>query len=221
MVDPRSPFSLEKLLADCCENRSPAREAAWREFIIRYKTFIYQVVTRRCLSWQVSRLRRQLSDVVNDIVSDVFAILLNSLDQYRAVGDENRFRCWLATVSNRAASRYLKQEFSSDMADPDLEEFQNYIQGLAFDCRWELFEGVVERIRETDSNKKQHLERDINLFQFYIWADLSQAMIMAHPCYTGIGHRVIDNVVNRLRENLRKDTEAKGGGHWTKGRGVS
>jgi DNA-directed RNA polymerase specialized sigma24 family protein len=209
MVDTRSSFSLEKLLADCCDNRSPAREAAWREFLGRYKTYIYQVITHRCLSWQVSRLRRQLSDVVNDIVSEVFAILLNSLDQFRAVEDENKFRSWLATVANRAASRYLKREFISEMADPDLEEFQNYIHGLAFDCRWELFESVVERMRATDSIKKRHLERDINLFQFYVWADLSQAMIQVHPCYVRIGHRVIDNVVNRLRESLRKTRSAK------------
>ena len=44
----------------------------------------------------------------------------------------------------------------------------------------------------------------INLFQFYVWSDLSQPTIQTHPCYAEIGHRVIDNVVNRLRDSLRK-----------------
>jgi len=97
-------FSLEELITYCSDAHSPQREAAWRQFLKRYKVFIYQVVTRRCLTWRVPRLRRQLSDVVNDIVCEVFAILCNSLSDFREVSDEKKFKLWLATISNRAVS---------------------------------------------------------------------------------------------------------------------
>ncbi len=204
-MQPAQDFtSLSELLRNCCDEGSPHRESAWREFLKRYKHFIYQVITHRCLGWQVSRLRRQLSDVVNDVVSEVFIILTKSLTQFRELEDEKKFRAWLAIVCNRATGRYLKKEFVAEIVDPDIEELQNYIEGLEFDSRWELYESVIEQLRSGDSAKKRNLERDINLFQFYLWSDLSQPTIQTHPCYTKIGHRVIDNVVNRLREELRK-----------------
>ena len=83
-------LSLSELLINCCDEHSPDRESSWREFLRRYKHFIYQVITYRCLGWQVSRLRRQLSDVVNDVVSEVFIILTKSLAHYREVEDEKK-----------------------------------------------------------------------------------------------------------------------------------
>ena len=100
---------MSELLINCCDEGSPQRELAWREFLKRYKNFIYRVITYRCFGWRVSRLSRQLSDVVNDVVSEVFTILTQSLDQYREVDNEKKFRAWLATICNRAASRYLKR----------------------------------------------------------------------------------------------------------------
>jgi hypothetical protein len=196
-------WSLERLLICCSDHKHSEYEKAWRIFLRRYKTFIYQVVTHRCICWRVSRLKRQLSDTVNDIVSEVFAILTKSLSQYKEVGNEKKFRLWLGTICNRAAGRYIKREFFSDMADEDLEEFRNYIKGIECDSRWELYESVIQQLRETDSGKKKNLERDINLFQLYIWSDLSQPIILSHPCYVSVGHRVIDNVVNRLREQIK------------------
>jgi len=198
-------WSLQFLLNSCCDKDSSNWELAWREFLSRYKTFIYKMITHRCINWRVTRLRRQLSDVVNDVVSEVFTILSQSISQYREVENEARFRIWLGTICSRAASRYLKREFFTEMAEPDLEEFQNYIQGLEFDFRWELYESVITRLRSSDSTKKKNIERDINLFQLYIWSDLSQPMILTHPCYSTIGHRVIDNVINRLRESLKNN----------------
>ena len=204
MESTRLEWSLDRLIACCSDRKDKDYEKAWREFIKRYKTFIYQVITHRCIGWRVSRLRRQLSDTVNDVVSEVFAILTRSLGQYKEVEDEKKFRLWLATICNRAAGRFIKREFFSDMADEDLEDFRNYIGEIEFESRWELYESVVNQLRETDSAKKKNLERDINLFQLYIWSDLSQPIILSHPCYVTVGHRVIDNVVNRLREQIRK-----------------
>ena len=198
-------ISLSELLINCCDELSPHRESAWREFLKRYKHFIYQVITHRCLGWQVSRLRRQLSDVVNDVVSEVFIILTHSLVQYREVDNEKKFRVWLATVCNRATGRYLKREFFSEIVETDIEEFHNYIHGLEFDSLWELYESVIDQLRSNNSAKKRNLERDINIFQLYIWSDLSQLNIQTHPCYADIGHRVIDNIIHRLRAQLKED----------------
>lgn len=200
----RSEFSLAQLITHCSDTNSPQRESAWRQFLKHYKVFIYQAVTRRCLTWRVPRLRRQLSDVVNDIVSEVFIILCKALSDFREVEDEKKFKLWLATISNRAVGRYLQREFFCEMAEPDLEEFRNYIQCLGHDSRWELYENVIEKLLTASGNKKKNLERDINIFLLYTWADLSQPMILSHPCYVDMGHRVIDNVVNRMRDMLKK-----------------
>jgi hypothetical protein len=205
MESSQAEWSLDRLLAICCDRKNAHYEIAWREFLRRYKTFMYQVITHRCIGWRVSRLKRQLSDVVNDVVSEVWAILNRSLDQFQEVSDEKKFRLWLATICNRAAGRYIKREFFDEIAEPDLEEFRNYIHDLAFDSRWEMYENVVQQLRSSGTLKKKNLERDINIFQFYIWSDLSHSMIQTHPCYSEIGHRVIDNVVNRLREQLRNE----------------
>ena len=197
-------WSLDRLVSCCSDRNNKDYEQAWRELIKRYKTFIYQIVTHRCIGWRVSRLRRQLSDTVNDVVSEVFVILTRSLSQYKEVEDEKKFRLWLATICNRSAGRFIKREFFTDMADEDMEDFRNYIKEIEFESRWELYESVVIQLRETDSTKKKNLERDINLFQFYIWSDLSQPIILTHPCYETVGHRVIDNVVNRLRKQIQK-----------------
>jgi hypothetical protein len=195
-------WSLNRLLVCCSDRNNKDYEQAWYEFIKKYKTFIYQVITYRCIRWRVSRLRRQLSDTVNDVVSEVFAILTRSLAQYKEVEDERKFRLWLATICNRTSGRFIKREFFNEIADADLENVHNYIGKIEFEPRWELYESVVILLRETNSAKKINLERDINLFQLYIWSDLSQPIILSHPCYVNLGHRVIDNVVNRLREQI-------------------
>ena len=197
------PYSLAQLIAYCCDSNSPYREAAWREFLKQYKIIIYQYIIRRCLTWQASRLKRQLSDVVNDIVSEVLMILYKSLSTYREVEDEAKFKLWLGTICNRAASRHLRQEFLALLVEPDVEEFNNYIYQLEFESRWELYESVVHHLRGLNIRNRQNIERDINIFQLYTWADLPQSIIESHPCYSNIGHRVVDNVVNRMRDHLR------------------
>jgi hypothetical protein len=145
MESHRVEWSLDRLVACCSDRKNKEYEKAWREFIKRYKTYIYQVITYRCTSWRVSRLRRQMSDTVNDVVSEVFTILTRSLGQYKEVEDEKKFRLWLATICNRAAGRFIKREFFTDMADEDLEYFRNYIREIEFESRWELYENVVNQ----------------------------------------------------------------------------
>ena len=88
--------SLKDILKNISKTNSENYEQCWRDFTKQYKNFIYQVVTRRVLSWNVPRLRNQLSDVVNDIVAEVFIILIKSISTYRELDNEKKFLFWLS-----------------------------------------------------------------------------------------------------------------------------
>jgi DNA-directed RNA polymerase specialized sigma24 family protein len=196
-------FSLKDLTEICSNPKSALREEAWREFLRNYKVFIYQNVARYCCNWRIPRLRRQLSDVVNDIVAEVYLILCSSLANYREVADEKKFKLWLATICSRTVSRYIQREFIPIITGPDFEEFQEFLFELQSDHRWELYEAIVDILRRSNTAKKRNDERDINIFLLYVWADFNNEMILAHPCYRKLGHRVIDNVANRMRSLLK------------------
>ncbi|MEJ2052541.1 MAG: hypothetical protein P8X42_01360 [Calditrichaceae bacterium] len=188
----------------CTSQESARRESGWREFLDRYKAGIYNSITKRCLNWNVPRLRSQLSDVVNDIASEVFTILFKSLEQYQELENEQKFIAWLNTICNRAASHYLRRQFLEYMSDVDPSEMHSLLGDLSVDNRWEIYDNTVSRLRELNGGKKRNLERDINIFHLYVWSDFSDEMIQFNPCYKDIGHRVVDNVVNRMRNQLKK-----------------
>ena len=203
MAQFQNPPSFQELLAYCTDRNSPYWEAGWREFVKRYNKFLYATVTKRCLNFNLPRLRRQLSDVVNDIVAEVYVVLSKSLGNYREVDKEQVFFHWLVTICNRAAGRYLRRGFVTAIVDNDVDEFQNYVQGLLPNTSMELYEDLVHKLRASGSKRKRNIERDINIFQFYVWADLSEAMIQAHPCLVNEGERVVENVVWQMRQFLR------------------
>lgn len=195
-----------ELLKQCTNPESPRQlETAWYEFMKRYKTHIYSAVTRRCMSWNVPRLDRQISDVVNDIASEVFVIIYKSLAGFKEIEYERKFIIWLTTICSRSSSHYLQRQFMHTLTDLDIEVFQDVIGGLSFDSRWELYESAADRMRSVQSSKKKNLERDINIFLMYVWSDFSDKMVLTHPCYSSLGGRVIDNVINRMRSVLRED----------------
>ena len=196
--------SLKDILKNISKTNSENYEQCWRDFTKKYKNFIYQVVTRRVLSWNVPRLRNQLSDVVNDIVAEVFIILIKSISTYREIDNEKKFLFWLSTVCNRAASHFLKKQFISTMTDQEIVEVQEYYKVLQTDVRWELYETIVKDLRESSGKSKRNIERDITLFNLYTISDFSPQMIEFTPCFDSIGHRVVDNVVNRARETLKQ-----------------
>jgi len=203
-MDKSSNSTLREILEHISDNNSDYYEQSWRKFTKQYKDFIYQVVTRRVLSWNVPRLRNQLSDVVNDIVAEIFIILLKSISSYREIDDEKKFLYWLTTVCNRAASHFLKKQFISTMIDNEIEDLQKYYKVLQNDVRWELYESIVRDLRESSGKSKRNLERDISLFNLYTISDFSHQMIEFTPCFDNIGHRVVDNVVNRTRDILKE-----------------
>ena len=195
-------MQLAELIQHCTNQGSQQYQQAWHEFIARYKTAVYSAITKRCLSWNAPRLRRQLSDVVNDISAEVFVILYKSLATFKETENERKFIIWLTTISNRAVSHYMQRYFLQTLSDFDITEFQDLMGGVNFDSRWELYEFTVKKMRAQKSVKKKNLERDINIFLMYIWSDFSDKMVLTNPCYQQLGHRVIDNVVGRMRSYL-------------------
>jgi hypothetical protein len=199
--------SLSELIEICQNPGSVYWESGWRDFLNRYKFGIYNSITKRCLGWNVPRLRNQLSDVVNDIASDVFIILCKSLGKFHEVENEQKFIVWLNTICNRAASHYLRKQFIELMSEVDPSEMHDIIGSINVDYWWEIYDHTVMILRESNG-KKRNLERDINIFHLYTWSDFSENMILFIPCFRDMGHRVVDNVVNRMRNQLKNCADA-------------
>ncbi|MCB0306534.1 MAG: hypothetical protein KDI38_22420, partial [Calditrichaeota bacterium] len=76
----------------------------------------------------------------------------------------------------------------------------------------ELYEHIVEVVRREKGGRRGNAERDLHIFLLYTLADFDQEMITALPVFCGegreIGHRVVDNVVNRIRVILREKWES-------------
>jgi len=132
-----------------------------------------------------------------------FSILNKSISTFKEKEAEEKFIAWLAVICNRAVSHYLKKQFISIINDNSADEYQQFIGSLQMDSRWELYDTVVWKIRDSKAKPGKNLERDINIFLLYLWGDFSIEMITSNPCYRDIGPRVIDNVVNRLRILLK------------------
>ncbi len=200
-------MTFEQLLESCSNPDSASWELGWKEFIRRYKRFMYNNVTKTCVAWNVSRLQKQLSDSVNDIVSESIFLLCRdgckALRDFRTRDSEQAFLSWLAIICRRTSSRYIQQNFTNVITEGDLGNVKEYIGGLDFNVQWELYEHFVEQCRISSKKKKNNIERDIHIFQLYAWADFSADMISSLPCLNTIGHRVVDNVVNRMRKHLK------------------
>ena len=202
-------FNFQQFLDDCSNPGSANYEQAWRQFIERYKLFIYNHAAKSCRKWNVPRLNTQYSETVNDIFSEVILVLCGNeckaLKDFRARDNEKMFLSWLATICSRTTGRFIQRHFAMVLSETEIDSFIEYLIDLDFDTRWELYETIVEVLRNTSSSKKRHLERDINIFLLYVWADFSGPMIKKHPCLQEIGPRVVDVVVNRFRQQLNMD----------------
>ncbi|MCB0295756.1 MAG: hypothetical protein KDH84_06780 [Calditrichaeota bacterium] len=208
------PPSFNELLAHCCRADSPYHEHAWKIFWDQYYERIFLYSTRSCRRWRLPRLNRQFSEVVKDVVCNVFASLRKGLHTYNLENGEAGFNRWLSTICINATFNYMKSFFESqqDEHDPaNTEElhakfsaaFRQELNSLGSTHRRELFEEAVALLRITNKQKR-NLERNINIFYLNIWQDLPQETILAHPCLSGTGHRVIEVETHRMREIIRK-----------------
>lgn len=209
-----TPPSFAELLAHCSRHDSPYFEAAWAIFWERYSEQVRLHSVRSCRRWQLPRLDRQLPEAVQDVMCNVFASLQKSLHTYNLENGEGGFNRWLSTICINAAYNYMMTFFKipGDDHDPAHTEeilsqadpaFRVELHGLDAAHRRELFEEVVALLRASNKQKR-NLERNINIFYLYIWQDLPQETILAHPCLNDTGHRVIEVETHRMREMIRK-----------------
>ncbi|MFQ5708742.1 MAG: hypothetical protein ACE5HO_14900 [bacterium] len=203
-------LAFRQLLEFCSNPDCPQWQFAWSEFIRRYKKYMYNVILNRCLMYKNGRMRRQLSEVVNDIFSNATAQLYKNncraLQEFRARDNEKMFLAWLAIICNRKTSTHVNKFFIKPLFENDIDELHQCIQSIDPAMRWQLYDYYVSALRKCKGSKRT-TERDINIFKLYVWADFSNEMILSIPCLSSIGGRVVDNVVNRMRKCLRKNKE--------------
>lgn len=165
-------------------------------------------MAQRCTSWGSLRIRRQFSDFVNEMVDAVFANLYKNdcraLRNFSARDNERMFYAWLATICDRTANRHIRAMIRDRLIEDEPAEIRDRLSGGDANGRWELYEMVVAELREFAKRPTDHLERNIHLFQLCVWADFSEPMIQAHPFIRNLGPRIVDNVVSRMREFLRR-----------------
>jgi hypothetical protein len=204
-------WTVQKLLDLCGDPSNPYWETAWREFIRRYKRYIYSVVLKRCSAFQFPGLQSKLSEIVNDIVAVVYCHLCENkcraIQQFRERNNEKVLLAWLATICNYSATRYLRKEFILPTIESDIGDMHDILIACNAEVRWQIYEELVYLLRQNKKNKKRNLERDINIFNLYTFADFSGEQIKMLPCFQGLGERVVDLVVNRTREFLRKKVD--------------
>lgn len=200
--------SFRRMLDACSDPGSPHYHEAWREFMRRYKHQIYSLVQMQVRRWNSPRLGLQRNETIHDVVSDVFRRLYQhncrALRNYRERDDENKFKAWLATTARRAAIGHLSRNYGRGLIEEEIQNLNGLFAPLCAEVRSEIYEYVVQELRDAPKNHTQTLERNINIFTLYVMAEFSKPMIFAHPCLAGTGDRVIDNLINRMRKSLRE-----------------
>ena len=206
MKKSRRKWKLDDLLDCCCNPRCSDYEAAWEEFIHRYRSTLYEAVYRRCKSWQFRRLQTQFDQVVNDIVNDIFFLLCQNNGQalcsFRKRDDESRFKVWLQTIAHRATSRHLIQLINTNLLNDDVLKIMESDSMDIKTAMWEIYESIVTHLRNGVGKNKIHTERDIHIFLLNKWAGLSPSMIIELPSFRDMNPQMVYNSVNRMRQIL-------------------
>jgi hypothetical protein len=201
-------FQLKEFLEICTNCSSKSLDHASRLFINNYKNYIYKIVYKRCSSWYQEQLPPEFSEIVNDIVNDVFFLLFKNdakaLRQFKAKHSEKAFRVYLATISDRMAKRTLQKK-SCHAALNELPEIKD--EGFSQNTRWQIYDYIVAILRLRAGKQERFIERNILLFNMYTMEDFTKDMLQAAPVFHNLGYRVVDNVVGRSREKLTKDDE--------------
>lgn len=197
-------FSFRKMMECCTERNSGCWDSGWGEFYRRYNDLIYRFVAKRCYNWKSERLKRQLWDVVDDAVAEVYKILINKLGNYNDFDNEQNFPAWLATICNRAAGSVIQQFLKEMFIDGELEDLQHYIRAFEMNAQFELYEHLIGELRSFQKGHKPNIERDIHIFYLYVWADLPKPAVLLHPCLQDIEkEHLIEVVVSRMRNSLK------------------
>lgn len=202
-----SPPTLRQLLDYCSDPSDPCYQWGWAEFYDRFNNYIYCHVRQNCFNWNAKRLSLQLADAVEDIVLEVYGILVKNecknLKSFIFRDDKIRLLAWLKKVCWTASSRYLKKHFPSFLEEENFDSMISHIGGLDSDCTWEYYELVVKISRM--ATQRKFLERDLIIFQLVVFGQLSKLMIKSHHCFAEMTDHNIEVAIHRIREILRKN----------------
>ncbi len=202
-------MSLKEMLDGCTSPDTPQWEKAWKVFFQRYKTFIRSVVYNKCYRWDAPRLGFQFQETVDDIIIEIYSKLCRNdyrvLKKFKNIHSQHKFKAYLALISARTTNHRLAKLFIDQMLETPPEELPEMIKTDQPYEDWELYDSVVQFIRDHASDRKQHTERDILIFMLYIWGGLDSKAILNQPVFKDTGHRVLDNVINRTRSLLRNN----------------
>jgi hypothetical protein len=210
MSEREDSTNLSWLLSTITDRNSADWERGWSIFLQRYKALIYGVVMERVRLWNIYRVSLDISEYVNDVAGHVLFQLVDNdskdLKNFKKSNDEGRFIYWLKIFASRTSNRYIKTRHILDLFDSgDIAEFISHAKSVEQMQQWELYDGTVSILRDAEKKRNKYIERNINIFMLYIWGDFSPDMIAALPGYRNLGHRVLDNVINRYRNVLQKN----------------
>ncbi len=199
-------FDLQSLLASCGQTNSPLWQVAWNEFVKRYKEFIWQKVNYRCSQLKIPRLSRQRSEVVGDVVSEVFLKLCKdeckALRSFRGHNNERVFLSWLGVICKNTCDNVMKVQFKRIISDRDVSNFQD-ASAFELDTTWELYETVLKILQTSVTKKMKQRRRDIKIFFMYVWDDVSANAFQSHRFSKQISLRALHTIVYRMRKILR------------------
>jgi hypothetical protein len=207
--DQKEEIPLGQLLDYCTNPTSRYWNSSWTLFIKRYKVIITGIVINRCRSWNIALLKKQFPEVVNDILSRIFAVFVENdyalLKRYRARDNDYQFLAYLVTICDRTTRSYILEFFHDSLSENKREPIEQYIQNLEQDQSWELYEMLVAELRKSSGTRKKNTERDIHLFMMYIWGDFSTVILQKQKFYASLGERVFDLVISRMRQILKNN----------------
>ncbi|MDZ7722066.1 MAG: hypothetical protein U5R06_04370 [candidate division KSB1 bacterium] len=202
-------FTIEDMLKICTNQESEQFDEGWRFFVEKYKKYMYKIAHKACSLWHAKRLGMQKHEVVHDIVLDILAELCKDdfllLKRFDKRTNEDAFRAYIGVISRRIANRKLGKQFPGFFDSTSPHDRPDWLQHVSPPQKREIYECIVDQLRSMSSSKKN--ERDILLFNLYVFADLNPDQIKSQPLFHDLGDRVVDVVVHRTRRELAQARE--------------
>ena len=93
-------------------------DAAWREFVMVYESFLVRLITRRGVP------TAHVSDVANQVLSAI----ARSIDQWKDDEQDASFRRWLSRVARNVVMRYMSNERRHVSAIGGTDAFESLAQ---------------------------------------------------------------------------------------------
>jgi DNA-directed RNA polymerase specialized sigma24 family protein len=183
-------MKFEELFQHLVDPSSPQHQDAWREFMHRYRKILENNIAWRCRRWNSRALKKQINDVVDDVLGRVLNILCRNncraLKNYQNKDNEAKFKSYLRIIANNATSKYLKDNYSGkETSESDIfrdeSSFIDTLRGMEDDARWETYEYFVNKIYSRVKRKRGNLERDVHMFWLYVWGDFDKETIVTFP----------------------------------------